>query len=394
MDADPSNATDTDHEKSTYKPPTRFWSTKYGKIATCGLVFTFAAIIVVIIVPTVLLTHVAQQSGAPSPPSNGGPTTQQQPPPSQEEPPRAPVLPQDHNPDFPPPLPDPFNDSARANVNIPPLSEPFPYGKKPIRGINLGGWLVLEPFITPSLFDQFPKEDKVVDEWTLCEKLGSREAYRQLQLHYETFITEEDFKTIAEMGFDHVRIPTGHWAVDVRKDEPFVPKLAWQYLLRGVQWARKYGLRVMIELHTAPGSQNGWNHSGKYGAIGWLNGTQGQENAERTLEIVKNMTRFFSKPEWENVAPIFGVINEPAIFRIEAKKVEYWYRESYKAIRNQSDVYLTYHDGFIGLDSWNGFFDRQHYKNLFLGRVSIKCRMRTVTLSIWVYIGLICFFDL
>lgn len=261
-----------------------------------------------------------------------------------------------HHPDFPPPLPDPFNNSAHADQS-PPLTTTFQYTKEPIRGINLGGWLVIEPFITPSLFDQFDKKDNIVDEYGLCKKLGPQEARRQLQSHYETFIQEEDFKKLAEMGFNHVRIPTGHWAIDIDKDEPYVPYLSWQYLLRGIQWARKYGLRVMVELHTAPGSQNGWNHSGKYGPVGWLNGTQGEANAERTLRIVDTMVTFFNKTEWDHVVPVFGVINEPAIFRIETKRVQDWYRKSYEAIRERNkDIWLTYHDGFIGLESWNGFF--------------------------------------
>jgi aryl-phospho-beta-D-glucosidase BglC (GH1 family) len=29
------------------------------------------------------------------------------------------------------------------------------------------------------------------------------------------------------------------------------------YILRVLQWARKYGIRVNLDLHTIPGSQNG-----------------------------------------------------------------------------------------------------------------------------------------
>lgn len=270
------------------------------------------------------------------------------------------------------PSPSVGDESARPNPHTPPISEPFPYGQQPIRGINLGGWLVIEPFITPSLFDQFPAEANVIDEWTLCKALGPEEARRQLQHHYETFITEDDFKRIASLGFDHVRIPTGHWAIEVVDEEPYVPRLSWEYLLKGIQWARKYGLRVMVELHTAPGSQNGWNHSGRYGTVGWLNGTNGDANGNRTLAIVKNMTQFFSQPEWRNVMPIFGVINEPAIYRIKTERVKDWYRTSYDTIRQAGGgpSYLTYHDGFLGLDSWNGFFD-QHYERIFLGKVQL-----------------------
>lgn len=269
---------------------------------------------------------------------------------------------------------DSFNDSVQAHNFTPPLNQAFDYdGKDLIRGINLGGWLVLEPFITPTIFEQKFENSTipVVDEWTLCENLGPEEAKRQLKNHYETFVTEADFKRIAEMGFNHVRIPTGHWAVHVTPDEPFVPYLSWQYLLQGVQWARKYGLRVMVELHTAPGSQNGWNHSGKSGSIGFLNGTHGEENADRTVKIVTEMIRFFNQPEWSNVVPMFGVLNEPAMINIPDVDVKSWYQKSYNVIRQlvgagQGPI-LTYHDGFFPLNTWTGFFDKQ-YEKVMLGK--------------------------
>ena len=51
-----------------------------------------------------------------------------------------------------------------------------------LRGVNLGGWLVLEPWVTPSLFYEFLcdldtgcAEDKppVIDEHSLCARLGT-----------------------------------------------------------------------------------------------------------------------------------------------------------------------------------------------------------------------------
>ena len=44
-----------------------------------------------------------------------------------------------------------------------------------IRGVNLGGWMVLEPWITPSLFYQFlggDETDTAMDHYSFCEKLG------------------------------------------------------------------------------------------------------------------------------------------------------------------------------------------------------------------------------
>ena len=37
----------------------------------------------------------------------------------------------------------------------------FGFGQDKVRGVNLGGWFVLEPWITPSIFEATP--DNVVD---------------------------------------------------------------------------------------------------------------------------------------------------------------------------------------------------------------------------------------
>ncbi|CAG8759170.1 10776_t:CDS:2, partial [Cetraspora pellucida] len=109
--------------------------------------------------------------------------------------------------------------------------------------------------ITPSLFEQFvgaPQE--AVDEYTFTQVLGYHEAKRQLKKHWSTWVTEKDIKTLASYGINHLRIPIGYWAFDKVPREPFV-KGAFKYLLKGVRWAKKYNLKVVLDLHCAPGSQ-------------------------------------------------------------------------------------------------------------------------------------------
>ncbi|ELR07372.1 hypothetical protein VC83_01007 [Pseudogymnoascus destructans] len=90
----------------------------------------------------------------------------------------------------------------------------------------LGGWLSLEPFITPSLFP----DTSLVDEYSLCKKLGPKEAAKTLEKHYSTFITEDDFKAIAAAGLDHVRIPFPVLGSKDLNDDPYVPGISWRYL--------------------------------------------------------------------------------------------------------------------------------------------------------------------
>ena len=74
-----------------------------------------------------------------------------------------------------------------------------------------------------------------------------------------------------------VRIPVGFWALDVSGGEPYIQvrapchyarqaftdsiaqgSLYWLHM--AVSWAAQTGIKVMIDLHGAPGSQNGYIH--------------------------------------------------------------------------------------------------------------------------------------
>lgn len=245
-----------------------------------------------------------------------------------------------------------WDDSARPNDNVPPLNEQFDYGKQPIRGVNLGGWLSIEPFITPSLFTRWTAKDGVVDEWTLSQKLGPSAA-RTIEQHYATFITEQDFADIRDAGFDHVRIQYSYWAVKTYEGDPYVPKIAWRYLLRAIEYCRKYGLRVNLDLHGIPGSQNGWNHSGHQGPIGWLNGTDGNLNRQRSLEIHDQLSQFFAQPRYKNIVTIYGLANEPKMLSLPIADVLNWTIEATELVqKNGIKAWVVFGDGFLNLSKW------------------------------------------
>lgn len=249
-----------------------------------------------------------------------------------------------------------WDDSARANDRVPALDEPWgSYAERPARGMNVGGWLNLEPFITPSFFKRYDLRLGIIDEWTLCEHLGRTQAKQELENHYATFINEQTFKEIRDAGMDHVRIPFGYWAVETYDNEPFVRRVAWRYLLRAIEWCRKYGLRVNLDPHGVPGSQNGWNHSGRQGEIGWLNGTDGTLNAERTLEFHKQMATFFSQPRYKNIIAFYGLCNEPKMTALKAQDVNEWSAKAYSVIREAGiTAPIVFGDGFLGHKNWQG----------------------------------------
>jgi glucan 1,3-beta-glucosidase len=60
----------------------------------------------------------------------------------------------------------------------------------------------------------------------------------------------------------------------------------------------------------------GYNHSGKLGQINFLNGIMGYANAQRTLDYIRIITEFISQPEYQDVIPMFGIINEALVTTI------------------------------------------------------------------------------
>jgi glucan 1,3-beta-glucosidase len=72
----------------------------------------------------------------------------------------------------------------------------------PLRGVNLGGWLVLEKWMTPSLFAGLA----ATDETTWCVEQGPAAAPR-LRAHWDSFITQDDLFWLAGVGINAVRIP-------------------------------------------------------------------------------------------------------------------------------------------------------------------------------------------
>ena len=248
-----------------------------------------------------------------------------------------------------------WDDSTQASPNVPALSTAWQYGSMPIRGVNLGGWLSIEPFITPSLFSGFSTHDNVVDEWTLSQTLGPTNAKSTIEQHYSSFVQESTFADIQAAGFDHVRIPFSYWAITTYDDDPYVPLVSWRYLLRGIEWARKYGLRINLDLHGAPGSQNGWNHSGRQGVINWLNGTDGELNGQRTIDLHQQLITFFTQPRYQNIVTMYGLVNEPRMIVLDTDTVMAWSQKAIDAIRtNNFTGIIVISDGFLALNDWQG----------------------------------------
>ncbi|MEO6513309.1 MAG: glycoside hydrolase family 5 protein [Candidatus Saccharimonadales bacterium] len=185
-----------------------------------------------------------------------------------------------------------------------------------IRGVNLGGWLVLEKWITPSLF----QNTSARDEYTLCEALGAS-ADATLKQHRDSFITEDDFRWIAEHGLDAVRLPVGYWIFD--GDAPYIAGI--EYVDKAFEWAARYRLGIVLDLHGATGSQNGNEHSGRTGDIAW----NAPENRAKSLHTIERLAERYKGND-----QLIGIelLNEPSWLNKRRVLREY-YEHGYDIIR-------------------------------------------------------------
>ena len=123
-----------------------------------------------------------------------------------------------------------------------------------VQGTSLGGWLVLEPWVTPSLFYQFegrPANETAMDMHGFCRVLGAQEANRQLRIHWEKWVTEEHLAELASRGINALRVPVGDWMWTPYWPYHGCADGAVDQLKRVLRHSQKLGLRVLIDLHGA-----------------------------------------------------------------------------------------------------------------------------------------------
>jgi len=239
------------------------------------------------------------------------------------------------------------------------VSHSWPYGETPVRGVNLGGWLVLEKWITPQVFQGVP--DWVNDEWQLCEYLGYDEAEKRMQAHWNSWVTEAEIIELKNAGINHLRIPFGYWAWEWPTGQPWVWG-SWDYVMRAVGWAKKHGMQVMIDLHAAPGSQNGNDHSGHAGATDFY---YSDANLQLATRVMGKVAEVFNAAEWRDTVTIIQLLNEPVLwddYNYRLDRLKQYYRMAYDEVRKYNDIaVVAVHDAFISSNNWYYLREDDHY---------------------------------
>ncbi|WFD32612.1 glucan 1,3-beta-glucosidase [Malassezia sp. CBS 17886] len=239
----------------------------------------------------------------------------------------------------------------------------FPYGEKKVRGVGIGGWLVIEDFITPSIYEE-ADDNRVIDEWSFGKYTPQKKAERIMRDHIDSFITEDDFKEIADLGLNHVRVPFPYWGIKTYPGDPYIKVNQYAKLKEAAQWADNHGLKMMIELHTVPGGANPYDHGGHTNHSNWLDSDRDQG---RTLDILGELASEFSKSKYSAVTAI-SLVNEPVGDRGE---IFDFYKKGYHAVRDSeksgTDLLVVIGDAFQNPaenDYWHNKFQPPNYQGV------------------------------
>jgi glucan 1,3-beta-glucosidase len=228
------------------------------------------------------------------------------------------------------------------------------------RGVNLGGWLALEKWITPSVYAGTQAED----EYTLCDALGKAKASERLGRHRETWITAEDFQWLASRGINAVRLPVGYGVA--RESPPYLT--AFDTVDWAFRTAGRHGIGVLLDLHCVPGSQNGWDHSGRQSQLGWHSS---KHNIDESLRILADLADR-CKP-YDNLIGI-ELLNEPR-WDVPIDILKGFYRDAYHRVRERIGKErgaIVIHDAFRPFE-WKGFMQGPEYANVFLDTHPYQC---------------------
>jgi aryl-phospho-beta-D-glucosidase BglC (GH1 family) len=138
-----------------------------------------------------------------------------------------------------------------------------------IKGINLGGWL------------------------SQCD---------HTKKHYDSFISEDDIKRIGAWGLDHLRLPIDCEAIET--DEGIFKEEGFQYIDSCIKWCKKYGLRMILDIHKTAGYT--------------FNNAFSEENGLFKSETLQS--RFVSI--WNELARRYGTEKDTVVFELLNEVVE------------------------------------------------------------------------
>lgn len=189
------------------------------------------------------------------------------------------------------------------------------------RGVNLGGWLILESWMTPDLAPEgTPRGLPKIHRTDSQPSTKPDDSLQLLQRHYRDFVTPSDFRYFSNHGINAVRIPVGWWLSEgggSLKDWEGLQEHI-EVLDRAFDMAATVHIGVFLALHAGPDQENGGNK---------------KESMARMLDAVDWMAaRYSGKHNFLGIS----LLSENIVNHIPMDILKEYYEKGYDVVRKHS----------------------------------------------------------
>ena len=235
-----------------------------------------------------------------------------------------------------------------------------------LRGVNAGQILLQEGWMSPFALEPLKNEDdtyrKDADgniqypEFTESDfrnglennpNLSAYDPEELMAIYRDCFFTQEDFRIIKEdLGLNTIRLPFYYLNILNEDLTLKTEEEAFSYLDWFIACAAEQELYIVLDLHGAPGSQNGYEHSGSAGDAGlW----DSEENVNATVALWEFVARHYmeTKPELGKWIATYDLLNEPTYPARSTTNETCWnvFDRIYDAIRATGDRHVITLEG-------------------------------------------------
>ena len=169
-----------------------------------------------------------------------------------------------------------------------------------LRGINLGGWMLQEPYLfqfTGAADSQHEFKEKLV------EFIGQENTDNFYNAWYENFITQGDVDSLASNGYNSIRLPMHYDLFTLPiQDEPVSGENTWINLGFSMvdnllDWCESNNMYLILDLHAAPGGQGFGSDINDYNPnlpSLW----ESEENKNKTIALWGKLAERYSNEPW------------------------------------------------------------------------------------------------
>ena len=298
-----------------------------------------------------------------------------------------------------------------------------------IQGINYGNLLIQEGWMSVNSLGPKLNEDgsyaKINSEGVIEEyeevyqeeldlalknnpNLNQEKINELWSIYYKSYCQEIDFQNIKEIGLNTIRLPMYYRNFLEGEDDKFVLKEnAFEFIDYFLENAKKYDLKVILDMHGVVGGQSGNEHSGTRRTEFWTNEIYQKE----MCDLWKNIASYYLNERKDLASTIlaYDLINEPALDKKETTKREWDVMDKmYKAIREVDEDHIIAIEGCWYFDSlpdpkkynWKNVMYEFHLYNWDNAKVSNDVyhtlhffKWMTTNYDVPIYIGEFNFFD-